>query len=85
MNKRYSEFVFTLISATLLLFASTGRRPYGFYMVLRLVITVGAVYWAWRVYQVKLRAWTWAFVAIAFLSTPSFQSECSGPNGSQSI
>ena len=68
--KRYSEVVFTLISATLLLFASTGRHPYGFYMVLRLVITVGAVYWAWRVYQVGLRAWVWAFVAVALLLNP---------------
>lgn len=56
--KRYSECALTLVSAALLLFASTGRHPYGFYMVLRLVITIGAVYGAWRVYQVKLRAWT---------------------------
>lgn len=70
--KRHSEFALTLISAALLLFASTGRHPYGFYMVLRFVITVGAVYWAWRVYQVKLRAWTWVFVAIALLLNPFF-------------
>ncbi len=41
-------------------------------MVLRLVITVGAVYWAWRVYKVGLRAWTWIFVAVALLLNPFF-------------
>ena len=40
------------------------------YMVLRLVITVGAVYWAWRVYKAGQRAWTWMFVAVALLLNP---------------
>jgi hypothetical protein len=70
LPKRLSESVFTLISAALLLVASAGKYPYGFYMLLRLIITVGSVYWAWRVYQAGLRGWTWAFVTVALLLNP---------------
>jgi TPR repeat protein len=59
-----------MLGAVLLLVAAVGKHPYGFYMVLRLVITVGAVYWAWRVYKAGLRAWTWIFVAVALLLNP---------------
>jgi hypothetical protein len=62
---RILEVVLTMLGAVLLLIAAAGKHPYGFYMVLRLVITVGAVYWAWRVYKTGLRAWTWLFVAVA--------------------
>jgi len=54
----------------LLLIAAVGKHPYGFYMVLRLVITVGAVYWARRAYKARLRGWAWAFVAVALLLNP---------------
>src|SRR5271166_2298545 len=67
---RILEVVLTMLCAVLLLIASVGKHPYGFYMVLRLVITVGAVYWAWRVYKAGLRAWTWIFVAVALLLNP---------------
>jgi TPR repeat protein len=59
-----------MLGAVLLLIAAAGKHPYGFYMVLRLVITVGAVYWAWRVYKAGQRAWTWMFVAVALLLNP---------------
>jgi hypothetical protein len=68
--KRIWEVALTMLGAILLLIASNGRHPYGFYMVLRLVITVGAVYWAWRVYQVGLWAWSWVFAAVALLLNP---------------
>ena len=64
------EVVLTMLGAALLLIAADGKHPYGFYMVLRLVITVGAVYWAWRVYKAGQRAWTWMFVAVALLLNP---------------
>ncbi len=64
------EVGLTAFCAMLLLFAANGRHPYGFYIVLRLVITVGAVYWAWRVYRAGLLAWTWAFAAVALLLNP---------------
>ena len=71
MNReRISEVVLTMLGAVLLLIAAAGKHSYGFYVVLRLAITVGAVYWAWRVYKVGLRAWTWIFVAVALLLNP---------------
>lgn len=69
-SKRIWEVAVTAVGAALLLFAAAGKHPYGFYMLLRLLITVGAVYWAWRVYQVGLRAWSWAFVFVALLLNP---------------
>ena len=71
MNReRILEVALTMLGAVLLLIASTGKRSYGFYMVLRLVITVGAVYWAWRVYKAGQRAWTWTFATVALLLNP---------------
>ena len=69
-RERILEVVLTMLGAVLLLIAAAGKHPYGFYMVLRLVITVGAVYWAWRVYKAGQRAWTWMFVAVALLLNP---------------
>ena len=60
----------TALAATLLLAASSGEHPYGFYIVLRLVVTVGAAYWALRVYREGLRGWAWAFAAVALLMNP---------------
>jgi Family of unknown function (DUF6804) len=64
------EVALTAVGGALLLVAAQGRHGYGFYMVLRLVITLGAVYWAWRVYQVGLRGWSWGFAAVALLLNP---------------
>ncbi|MGP8252309.1 MAG: DUF6804 family protein [Terracidiphilus sp.] len=70
-RKRLWEVVFTAFGAILLLIAAFGKYPYGFYIVLRLLITVGAIYWALRVYQVVgLRGWTWAFIAVGLLLNP---------------
>ncbi len=69
-RERILEVVLTMLGAVLLLIAAVGKHPYGFYMVLRLVITVGAVYWAWRAYKARLRGWAWAFVAVALLLNP---------------
>ena len=69
-RERILEVVLTILGAVFLLIAAVGKHPYGFYMVLRLVITVGAVYWAWSVYKVGQRAWTWIFVAVALLLNP---------------
>jgi hypothetical protein len=69
-RERILEVALTMLGAALLLVAAVGKHPYGFYMVLRLVITVGAVYWAWRVYKAGLQPWTWAFVVVALLLNP---------------
>jgi len=69
-RERILEVVLTMFGAVLLLIAAAGTHSYSFYMVLRLVITVGAVYWAWRVYKVDQRAWTWIFATVALLLNP---------------
>lgn len=68
--RRVAEIGLTALGGSLLLIAGEGKHAYGFYMLLRLVITVGAIYWAWRVYQAELWGWIWAFVAVALLMNP---------------
>jgi hypothetical protein len=70
LNRRLQEVTFTVFGAILLLVAAFDKYPYGFYMVLRLVTTVGAIYWAWRVHRAKLAGWTWVFTAVALLMNP---------------
>jgi membrane associated rhomboid family serine protease len=69
-SKRVWEVALTVLVAMILLVAAEGKYPYGFYMVLRTVATVGGAYWAVRVYQVGLRGWMWGFLAVAFLLNP---------------
>jgi hypothetical protein len=49
------EVIFTVLVAIFLIVAAKGRHAYGFYVV-RLAATVGAVYWAVRVYHAGPRA-----------------------------
>jgi hypothetical protein len=69
-SRRFKEVALTVVGAILLLVAAFGKYPYGYYLVLRLFITVGAVYWVWRSYKAGLRACAWAFVAVALLLNP---------------
>jgi len=69
-KRRMSEVMLTALAAIFLLIAVTGRHSYAFYMLLRLLVTVGAVYWAWRVYEIGLRGWVWVFAAVALLMNP---------------
>jgi hypothetical protein len=64
------EVVFTVLVAIFLLVAAAGQHAYDFYVVLRLVATVGGVYWAVRVYHAGPRGWLWAFAAVALLLNP---------------
>ena len=69
-GKRRYEVAFTVLMAVFLIGAAEGRHAFGFYVVLRLAATVGAVYWAVRVYRVGPRGWLWAFLAVALLLNP---------------
>jgi hypothetical protein len=69
-GKKRLEVGLSVLIAILLILACQGRHPYGFYVVLRLAATVGAVYWAMRVYQTGPRGWLWVFVAVALLLNP---------------
>jgi hypothetical protein len=69
-SKRVWEVALTVLMAILLIVAAEGRHPYGFYIVLRTAATVGAAYWAVRVYHAGPRGWMWAFLAVALLLNP---------------
>jgi hypothetical protein len=69
-SRRFQEVALTVVGAILLLVAAFGKYPYGFYLVLRLAITVGAAYWVWRSYKAGLLACAWAFIAVALLLNP---------------
>jgi membrane associated rhomboid family serine protease len=70
-GKRVLEAAFTILLAVFLIIAAEGgRHAYGFYVVLRLTATMGAAYWAVRVYSAGLRGWLWAFLAVAVLLNP---------------
>ena len=83
-SQRRYEVIFTALVAAFLLVAAEGRHAYGFYVALRLAATVGAVYWAVRVYHVGPRGWLWAFVAVAVLLNPSCPFGCTAQTGSPS-
>ena len=69
-SKRVWEVALTVLMAILLIVAAEGRHPYGFYIVLRTAATVGAAYWAVRVYHAGPRGWMWAFLSVALLLNP---------------
>jgi hypothetical protein len=69
-QKRVLEIALTVLAAILLIVAAEGRHPYGFYMALRTAATVGAAYWAVKVYHAGPRGWMWAFLAVALLLNP---------------
>jgi hypothetical protein len=69
-GKRASEIAVTVLMAIFLIVAAEGRYTYGFYVMLRLSATVGAVYWAVRLHRVGPRGWLWLFLAVAVLLNP---------------
>jgi hypothetical protein len=69
-ERRVSEVMFTVLAAMFLIVAANGRHSYAFYILLRFIVTVGIVYWAWRVYEMELRGWVWIFAAVALLMNP---------------
>src|SRR5271165_5979251 len=55
-----------------LLLAAFSEWPYGFYVLLRLVVCTVSVYWAVEMFKQRRVAWTWAFGANAVLFNPVF-------------
>lgn len=46
--------------------------PYGYYQLLRLVVTGYAAYLAWQYFQHDVKKWSWAFTFLAILYNPIF-------------
>jgi hypothetical protein len=70
LKRSLLEALLTAAVSLLSLSAAEGRHPYGFYMVLRLVVTVGAGYWVIRLYKSELHGWAWPFAAVGLLLNP---------------
>jgi hypothetical protein len=69
-KKRISETSLTALVAIWLLFAAQGRHAYDFYIMLRLGVTVGALYWVVRLFRSGSKGLPWVFVAVAILLNP---------------
>lgn len=67
-KNRKDEIALTVIEAILLHVAAVGRHSYGLYILLWPVATVGAMYWAVRVYH------AWEIVISAQLEDASYNS-----------
>lgn len=46
--------------------------PYGYYQLLRLIVSGYAAYLAWQYFQHYVKKWSWAFTFVAILYNPVF-------------
>jgi hypothetical protein len=63
---------FCIICGILLLLAIPSWWPYGFYTLLRWIISAVSVYVAYGFYKSKLAGWILVFGCIAFIFNPLF-------------
>ena len=67
--RRYPLAVPCGVAAAMLL-GALGRRPYGYYTLLRIVTCGAASYAAWRAHEWRRAPWLWGMVAVAVLFNP---------------
>lgn len=60
---------FKIIAILILLFA-LGQHPYGYYQLLRWVVSLAGAYSAYLAYEAENKGWLWIFVTIAILFNP---------------
>jgi len=60
---------FNLLAA-ILLFWALADNPYGYYQLLRWVVTIIAIHNAYKAYNLERIGWTWVFGIIALLFNP---------------
>lgn len=60
------------IAAGGMLLLAMGSWQYGFYQILRVVVTACAVYLAWYMFDKKQGGWGVAFTAVAILFNPIY-------------
>ena len=59
-----------VISAIFLFLAMIKGWPYGFFILLRLVVFVTTVYLSWLAYKIEKEVWIWIFGFIALVFNP---------------
>lgn len=64
--------IWPAIIAIIFLLLALLDWPYGFYTLLKWIVTGVAVYYAYSIYEIiqKTNAWFWALVVIAVLNNP---------------
>lgn len=58
------------IILAIFLFLALLKMPYGYYQLLRIIITIGAVCFAYQVREHELKWVMWSFIGIAILFNP---------------
>jgi len=73
MNKeilRYKNILSVIAIGMLLLAIPSGIWPYGYYILLRWVVTGAALFVLWTSYELKKQAWVWIMGITALLFNP---------------
>lgn len=68
--KPYHISIALRVLAIVLLFSALGDHPYGFYTLLRWIVTISSLYTGYLYYQFELRGFAWMFFIIAVLFNP---------------
>jgi len=73
-EKSIKFYIFPVVIAIIFLLLTFFDWPYGFYRILRIVITAVAVFYAYYLYKAikKTDFWFWALVGIVILFNPIF-------------
>ena len=67
---RLNSYLPAVLSAGLLLMAALGRWRYSFYMFLRIVVCLIAIYLAVRAKEMSRTVWTWIMTGVAVVFNP---------------
>jgi len=67
---KYKKMVSIIAIIMLLLAIPSEIWPYGYYILLRWVVTGAALFVLWIAYELKKKAWPWVMGAIAILFNP---------------
>ncbi len=67
---KYKNTASIIAIVMLLLAIPSGVWPYGYYIILRWVVAVAALFVLWVAYQLKKQSWLWIMGVIAILFNP---------------
>ncbi len=67
---KHKNIVSIIAVAMLLLAVPSGIWPYGYYILLRWVVTGTAFFALWAAYELKKQSWIWIMGAVALLFNP---------------
>ncbi|MFA5360675.1 MAG: DUF6804 family protein [Candidatus Paceibacterota bacterium] len=67
---KYKNIASIIVIVMLLLAIPSGIWPYGYYQILRWVVTGAALFILWITYELKKKTWLWIMGVIAILFNP---------------